>query len=351
LQDWVKAAPRSIFEHSLSLLPVLDALKTSVWDVARANGSADEALEVILAVEPAFTHAQSFASVLEVEALLRDTVAKESEAEENLIRLHKSKSDFIAVAAHELKTPLTLVEGYADMLTDEVGKTGGQQAVFLLNGIVKGIARLKEIVDDLVDVSMIDNDMLSLSFQPVRLRRVVERVCDEMARALAADRQLTVSIGEFESEGAVIADPIRILQVFRHLMLNAVKYTPDGGSVTVSARGRPGFCEVMVADTGIGIAPENQQRIFEKFSSVGNVALHSTSKTKFKGGGTGLGLAIVKGIIEAHGGAIWCESPGHDEVACPGTTFHIMIPEMPPAPEAAKVSEAMLDREMANDEQ
>jgi signal transduction histidine kinase len=103
----------------------------------------------------------------------------------------------------------------------------------------------------------------------------------------------------------------------------------------VRARPLPGFVEVSVADTGIGIAAEHQQRIFEKFGGLGDAARHSSGKTKFKGGGAGLGLAIARGIIEAHGGAIWCESAGYDEVNCPGSTFHIMVPIRTELPKAS----------------
>ena len=88
----------------------------------------------------------------------------------------------------------------------------------------------------------------------------------------------------------------------------------------------PGFLEVVFQDSGIGIDPENHLRIFEKFGSLGSVSLHSSGKTKFKGGGPGLGLPITKGILEAHGGSIWVESDGYDEVNYPGSTFHILLP-------------------------
>ncbi|MFT3894819.1 MAG: ATP-binding protein [Anaerolineales bacterium] len=95
----------------------------------------------------------------------------------------------------------------------------------------------------------------------------------------------------------------------------------------------PGFIEVTVADTGIGISPDNQVSIFEKFGQLGRVELHSSGKTKFKGGGPGLGLPIAKGIIEAHGGTIWVESPGYDEKTFPGSTFHILIPSRTESPD------------------
>lgn len=341
LRDWIDARSRSAFGERLTLLPVLDSLKAVIWEVVRENCAAPEALDILVALELSFVHAQSFVAVLEVDALLRETVTKLYETQETIHRLEKSKADFIAIAAHELKTPLTLIEGYSDMLSEEIKHGEGPGTTFLIGGIAKGILRLREIVEDMIDVSMIDNHVLSLSFQPVRLLRIVQRVEDDLRQALQ-DRKLTFVVSEFESsDDVIIADPQRMLQVFRHVILNAVKFTPDGGAIALSSQRRPGFVEVRVTDNGIGIAPENQQRIFEKFASISDVALHSTSKTKFKGGGAGLGLAIVKGVIEAHGGAVWCESPGFDERNCPGSTFHLMIPIMPPVAEANSFAEAV----------
>jgi len=102
----------------------------------------------------------------------------------------------------------------------------------------------------------------------------------------------------------------------------------------VDGRKLPGFFEVTICDTGIGIAPDDSQVIFEKFVRLGNTSLHSSSKIKFKGGGPGLGLRIAKGILESHGGAIWVESHGYDEKLCPGSTFHLLIPMRTVSPDA-----------------
>ena len=112
----------------------------------------------------------------------------------------------------------------------------------------------------------------------------------------------------------------------KNVVSNAIKFTPDKGRITIDGRSLPGFIEITIADTGIGVSTENQIRIFEKFGQTGRVNLHSSGKTKFKGGGPGLGLPITRGIIEAHGGTIWVESPGYDEEKCPGSTFHILLP-------------------------
>ncbi|HXW00085.1 MAG TPA: ATP-binding protein, partial [Anaerolineae bacterium] len=114
---------------------------------------------------------------------------------------------------------------------------------------------------------------------------------------------------------------------------NAIKYTPDGGRIALSAQLLPKttgddqtFVEIIVADTGVGIALDKQKLIFETFSTAENVALHSTSKTQFMGGGAGLGLTIARGVIESHNGRIWVESSGYDPEKLPGSKFFIILP-------------------------
>jgi len=126
-------------------------------------------------------------------------------------------------------------------------------------------------------------------------------------------------------------DPDLLYKVFDHLVNNAIKYTPDGGKITITGRAvqddELGPCvEVSVDDTGIGIEPQDIDLIFEKFYRTGETALHSSGTTKFKGGGPGLGLAIAQGIVLAHGGRIWAESPGCDEETCPGSRFVVRLP-------------------------
>ena len=127
------------------------------------------------------------------------------------------------------------------------------------------------------------------------------------------------------------ADAGTLEKVFYHLIINAVKYTPDGGRIQIEGRpltepDQSPAVEISIADEGVGIAPDVQELIFEKFYQTGEVMLHSSGKTTFKGGGSGLGLAIARGIIGAHNGRIWVESPGHDEQTCPGSTFHLVLP-------------------------
>jgi signal transduction histidine kinase len=124
----------------------------------------------------------------------------------------------------------------------------------------------------------------------------------------------------------VMGDGRRLHQALWNVLSNAMKYTPDGGRITVSGRQVEDAIHLKVQDTGIGIDPEERERIFERFYVLENTLLHRSSKTAFKGGGLGLGLTVARGIIEAHGGKIWAESPGRDEQRLPGTTFHILLP-------------------------
>jgi signal transduction histidine kinase len=147
-----------------------------------------------------------------------------------------------------------------------------------------------------------------------------------------ATRQLKLQIDpNINSAPAIFADSELLQKAIDNVIVNAIKFTPDGGSIHISAGtvkldGRSDICEIRVRDTGIGIDPANHTIVFEKLYQLGKVELHSSGRTKFKGGGPGLGLAIAAGIVKAHKGKIWVESPAYDEEKLPGSTFFIQIP-------------------------
>ena len=250
----------------------------------------------------------------------------------DLAKLNKKKSDFVAIAAHELKTPLTLVQGYAEMLAE-----GGAESmpVEMLErqvcGIINGVDRLRAIVEDIIDVSLIDTEILALTLEPTSLFNVVELVCRDWVK-VAKERNQAIHLADFGDLPHVEADALRLHQVFGNIISNGIKYTPDGGRIEITARqletrdGQPAFVEVVVSDTGVGIDLEEQERVFDKFYRVESPDLHSSSKTRFMGAGPGLGLTIAKGIVEAHGGRIWVESPGYDPERYPGSQFHVLLP-------------------------
>jgi len=349
LDRWISVRTQSEQQrHEASLAPILRHILLSLSFVARENLSDADALELLTVYLPLHSHALEYTSRLEGEAYIQYIASELEEARRRLERIDRSKSNFISVAAHELKTPLTLIEGYASMLMDNYAKD--RDAELLLKGIATGVQRLREIIDDMIDVSLIDNKMLQLNFQPVWLHQLLGIASHELQSVLQ-ERDLTLQVEDFPgSDEMIFADSERLYQAFLNLLTNAVKYTPDGGKITISGRMLPGFIEVTVSDTGIGIDPDDQTLIFEKFGNLGDAALHSSGKTKFKGGGPGLGLPITKGIIEAHGGTIWVESPGYDEKACPGSTFHVLLPIRKEAPneQLNKLFHPMLAEAKAN---
>lgn len=254
-------------------------------------------------------------------------------AYQTLERLDKTKSDFIDVAAHELRTPLTVIKGYTQVLAAMPLLAKDQQASQLLEGVVAGATRLQEIVNSMLDVTKIDSQTLRMRCERIGLANIIERVHTEFESALR-ERRLTLTVTGIDDLPLIEADPALLFKVFYHLVVNAIKYTPDGGAITVSGTFVPcekyemgqDAIEVVVSDTGIGIDPAHHELIFEKFYQTGEVAVHSSGRTKFKGGGPGLGLAIVKGIVLAHGGRVWVESEGYDEVRCPGSRFFVRLP-------------------------
>lgn len=341
LDEWVQARPGELGENQgYSLSTVLNQIQLTTYEIARENLTDTDTLALIEALTPIFLQANEYTNRLELDRTIRNISWDLERANASLKRLEKSKSNFIAIAAHELRTPLTLIEGYAAMLRDQLVDRGEYyQANILLKGMDNGTRRLREIVDDMIDVSLIDNDLLALTFQPIWLSRLLKGLQKEFEPTMQ-ERSLNFEMIPFNGmDEMTFGDSERLHQAFRNVFSNAVKFTPDGGRIIVDGRLLPGFIEVTVQDTGIGIDPENHLRIFEKFGTLGDVSLHSSGKTKFKGGGPGLGLPITKGILEAHGGSIWVESERCDEQSCPGSTFHILLPirKTPPDERTARL--------------
>jgi signal transduction histidine kinase len=197
----------------------------------------------------------------------------------------------------------------------------------MVSGISKGADRLEKVIEAMLDVSLIEADAFAVQPEPVSLKYIVERVLDGLDAALR-ERQQTATQSGLDDLPDIVADAARLQQALHNVVINSVKYTPDGGRIDIRAKmvQRGDAIELAISDTGIGIDPEHQALIFEKFYRVGDLNLHSSGQTKFKGAGPGLGLPIAKGIVEAQGGRIWVESEGCDEQRCPGSTFYIVLP-------------------------
>ena len=245
-----------------------------------------------------------------------------------LEQMDRTKMRFIQVSAHELRTPLTLVRGYAQMATMQ--STGNENLTKLTHGILDGAIRMAEVIDSMLDVSRIDTNMLEVMPSKVEIGPVLEKV-ECVFKSALAERELQFNTNGLADLPVICADKELLYKVFYHVIGNAIKYTPDGGMITVTGRtveeaGKSCEMEITVKDSGIGVEPQYHELVFEKFYQTGEVHLHSSGKTKFKGGGPGLGLAISRGIINAHHGRIWLKSPGHNEQLCPGTTIYVRLP-------------------------
>ena len=264
-----------------------------------------------------------------LEQRVAERTAELEHAYQRLEKLDRNKSDFINLAAHELRTPLTVLQGYVSLLKAEPGVAGNAQLADVIAGMLNGAGRLHEIINRMLEAARVDSRVLDLRPRPMRLASLARRVRLEM-KATLMERRLSFTVDDLDDLPELVADEELLLKVFYNLATNAVKFTPDGGAITISgcvrAEGPNRWVDVMVRDTGIGIAPENHEVIFEKFYQTGPLALHSSGRTTFKAGGAGLGLAISSSIVQAHNGRIWVESPGQDEAACPGSCFHVLLP-------------------------
>ncbi len=260
---------------------------------------------------------------------LEQKVRELQTAHQDLQRVEKMKSDFVILAGHELRTPLTVIYGYTQLLLSNpmvpgsIHEEGSPQ--HLISQVTAATKRLNQVVEDILNVSLIDADKLDLKMGPVFLKSLINGVVQNVMSA-ATDRKLSLTVEGLDDLPAVHGDSQRLYQVFWNVFSNAVKYTPDGGSVSIVGRLVEKTVHVSVHDTGIGIDPLERERIFDRFYVLEDTALHRTSKTAFKGGGLGLGLTVARGIIEAHGGKIWVESEGRDEQRLPGSNFHILLP-------------------------
>ena len=335
LLDWAKSSTETDLEeepYHISFL--INRMIALTIQVARESLTKQMALDLLAAVIPIYTYGLEVVARYEMETRVAHISSEMDKVQKQIERVDRSKSAFISVAAHELKTPITLIEGYASMMEDLLRAGKGINLESLLAGMTTGIDRLRSIVDDMIDVSMIDNNLLNLNFQPMQVAQMLEALYLEVEQTLSK-RKINMELKSFEgSRQWIYVDPARLMQAIRNVITNAIKFTPDGGHIIIDGRTLKGFIEVIISDTGIGISQEDQAMIFEKFSQLGRVDLHSSGKTKFKGGGPGLGLPIARGILDAHGGSIWAESPGYDEKACPGSIFHILIPIRTESPDS-----------------
>ena len=261
------------------------------------------------------------------------------EAKMELEKLDSIKTDFITIASHELRTPLAQIRGYTDII-DSLNNSGtlqAGQATQMVDNLRKSTERMEELISAMLDVSQIDVNSMDLRFVRTTPETVIKMALEPM-RDPAKERNITVTRNSVVDLPNIEADLQRMVQALRNIILNAIKFTPDGGAIDIQVKleparrsGEQDTILFIIKDTGIGVAEKDKEFIFNKFYRGFDTQLHSTGIYKFLGAGPGLGLTIAKGIIEGHGGEIWVESPGQDMNNPPGSTFYVRLPIEPPA--------------------
>lgn len=235
---------------------------------------------------------------------------------EALVLANQSKNEFVSLVSHELRTPMTSIRGYTDMLRKGiVGPLSPQQQTFI-DTISRNVERMRIMVSDLLDLSRIESGKLRLKPVPTTLKEAVEEAVRIIQEPLQSKEQ-TLTLELPDALPQVLADPDRLAQILINLLGNAVKYTPAQGSIVVRAEEyakEPGMVHCAVSDTGVGMSPEDQQRLFTKFFRSENPAVREQT-------GTGLGLAIAKNLVEMQGGSMWVES-----TLDAGSVFHFTTP-------------------------
>jgi signal transduction histidine kinase len=231
-------------------------------------------------------------------------------ANEELNQLDKLKSDFIAIASHELRTPLGVILGYASFLQD----TDDPQVREHASKMVSSAMQLRRIIEDLTNLRYLEHSALELHREDVAVADILNDLTQEIQSLAEARRHEMITVPP-PYDLRLYVDRIRMGMAISNVLNNAVRFTPDGGRITVYAEARGREIWIMVTDTGIGLAKDQLERIFERFYQIED---HMTRIN----GGLGIGLSIARALVEAHGGRLWASSPGLNQ----GSTFTIAVP-------------------------
>ncbi|MGH2457957.1 MAG: response regulator [Chloroflexota bacterium] len=245
---------------------------------------------------------------------------------DELERASRLKSEFLANMSHELRTPLNAILGFTELLLDDTdGQFSPETRGSYLDTVHQSGTHLLALINDILDLAKIEAGRVDLQVERFAVPTLVDEVVT-VVRPLALRKRIDV-ITDVAEAGELVADPGKTKQILYNLLANAIKFTPEHGKVTVTARARPGAVRLSVTDTGIGIATADQQRIFEEFQQV-----ESGPERRYEG--TGLGLALTRRLVALHRGEIWVESTLGE-----GSRFHVVLPNaLGPAPSTPEES-------------
>ncbi|VVB53980.1 Methyl sulfide methyltransferase-associated sensor [uncultured archaeon] len=250
---------------------------------------------------------------IKLEQKLNDYRVKLEKSYEELLEADNVKTEFMSNVTHELLTPLTSIRGFVELLNDEtMGKINAEQKKSL-EIILRNSDRLIKLIKELLDTSNLENNKLGLQFGLVSLNSILSKTIQDI-HPQANDKQITI-IKHIQQLPEIWGDEERLVQVITNLLINAIKFTPHKGKITIKAKEDIEHIKIRISDTGIGIPADKLNSVFERFYQVDGSA-------KRKYGGVGLGLSICKSIIDKHYGKIWAESNGK------GSTFYILLPKL-----------------------
>ena len=259
-------------------------------------------------------HAQSRNELRLLSGVLERRNAELEQANAELLRLSDMRSNFVAVAAHELRNPLTPILGYLELLLDEACGPLNENQAETLQVVLKNVLRLRTITADLLDLARIEAGRIELNLKPVDLRELIAMVCHEYQPQLDAKQQSLELLADQNLPDA-LCDETRAAQIVGNLVSNASKYSPRKGQISVRLQlNESGFLQMTVADTGIGIGLEDQPNLFDAFFRARAAAANASV-------GTGLGLHITRLLVELQGGRIWFTS-----VLGQGSSFFVTLP-------------------------
>ncbi len=221
------------------------------------------------------------------------------------------KDEFLASMSHELRSPLTAIIGFAERIPAKIDKGENDKAMSFAEDIQSSAGHLLGLINDILDFAKIESGEMAILKEKISIHEIADNLIS-LFRSIAEEKSIDLKCRLPDNLPFIKADRKRLMQVMVNLVSNAIKFTPEGGTVKVSATGGDGII-LTVEDTGVGIAPEEQEIVFNRFSQVG--------RRKKEQQGTGLGLAISKQIVELLGGRIWLESkPGE------GSRFYVSLP-------------------------
>jgi signal transduction histidine kinase len=226
--------------------------------------------------------------------------------------IDEMKSDFISVASHEMRTPMTSIKGSLELLLGGYAGELAPEATELMGICLTAVDRLVRLINDLLDIAKIESGKMELNLDRIKVIECVKKSMRSL-RSLAEANKISIDAEPGESIPDVLADRDRIEQVITNLLSNALKYTPPKSSVRISVLSADNAVRVSVIDQGPGIPPDQLQKVFDRFQQLAGAKK-----------GTGLGLTIARALVEQHHGRIWVES----ELGR-GTTFHFELPAIP----------------------